>query len=184
MLLAAQALGTAAVIFPAARLARRRLSPLVGDGVAFAAALSVYLIPTVTRCVDYDFHPSTMAITPLFWFIDALDEGDWKRAWTWFFAALAFREDVGLQGAAVALTFLVLPRERGDVGGVLGHAFADPGALARYLVSGDRKLYLVWLLATVAFLPLASPRWLFGALPLVAINLLSDVPGVRAVQAH
>jgi uncharacterized membrane protein len=230
MLLAVQAIGAAAVIFPATRMAKRRLAHVVGDGWAFMAALSIFLVPTVSRCVDYDFHPSTIAITPLFWFIDSLDEGDWKKAWFWFLVALSFREDIGLQGAAVAFTFLVLPRAPGDrlhallmvavglgwffgytlllqprwlppigsyalhfgrfsenaggVGGVLSQAFADPGGLARYLVSGDRKLYLVWLLVTVAVLPLAAPRWLFGALPIIAINMLSDFPGVREVQAH
>jgi uncharacterized membrane protein len=231
-LLVAQALLAAAAIFPAAALAKRRLAPLVGEGWAFAAALSIYLLPTVSRCVDYDVHPSTMALWPLLAFVNALDEGRLYRASAWLAFSLAFREDIGLQVAAVALTFLLFPRaprERawaatitllglawffgytllvqphwlpdtarssyglhfrpfsgghGGVAGVLRSALTDPMALARYLASGDRLFYPLLLLLPVALLPLAAPRYLVGALPLVAINLLSDLPGVRTVQAH
>jgi hypothetical protein len=163
-------------------------------------------------------------------FIDAVDEGEWRRAWIWFAIALSLREDVGLQGAAVALTLLAFPQRPGDrlqaliltvvglgwffgyvlylqprflppvgsydlhfarfagegggAAGVLRAAARDPAALGHYLVSEGRPLYLVWLILPVACLPLAAPRWLAGAAPLVAINLLSDVPGVRAIQAH
>src|SRR5262245_1404167 len=224
MLLALQAIAAGAAIFPAARLARRRLSPLVGDSWAFLAALSIYLVPTVTRCLDYDFHPTTVAILPLMGFIDAVDEGEWRKGWIWFAIALSLREDIGLQGAAVALTLLVFPQRPGDrlqalfltivglgwffgyvlyvqprflppvgsydlhfarfagegagAAGVLRAAAHDPAALGRHLASEGRPLYLLWLLLPVACLPLVAPRWLAGALPLVAINLLSDVPGV------
>ncbi len=222
LLLAVQALGTAAAIFPAWSLAKRRL----GFG---AAGLAIFLIPTVSRCVDYDFHPSTISIWPLLALCDSLDRGSWKRAWIWALVALTFREDVGLQVAAVAATFAFTAQSRkhalamvtvgiawfaiyafavqplwlpdpttgsygahfarfgggaGGVGGVIRAAFADPAALARYLVSEDRPIYAVLLLLQVAFLPLAAPRYLAGALPVYLINLLSDFPRVRTVQAH
>lgn len=229
-LLVVQALATAAAIFPAARLARRHLAPGVGEGWAFAAALTILLLPTVSRCVDHDFHPSTMAVWPLLAFVDALDEGRGRAAWAWFFAALACREDVGLQGAAAALTLVAWPRRPGErrrgallaaagvawfaiyafaiqprflegnrsydahfgplgggaggVPGVLRAVLADPAGLLRHLASEDRPAYPLVLLAQVALMPLLAPRWVAGALPIVAINLLSAFPRVRTVQAH
>jgi hypothetical protein len=72
----------------------------------------------------------------------------------------------------------------GGVAGVLAAALSDPLALVRYLVSGDRPGYLPALLLTVGGVALAAPRWLAGALPVAAINLMSDFPGVRLVQSH
>jgi hypothetical protein len=169
-----------------------------------------------------------MAIWPLLAVVDALDAGRWRRAWLWAAVALTFREDVGLQLAAAALTLAVWPRAPGarahgavlaaaglawffgyallvqphflpphgsyevhfarfgggGVGAVLGSALSHPGDLAAHLVSGDRPLYPLVLLLPLALLPLAAPRWLAGALPIVAINLLSEFPGVRKVGAH
>jgi hypothetical protein len=173
--------------------------------------------------VDYDFHPSTIAIWPLLAVAEAVDARAWRRAAAWGAFALAFREDVGLQLAFLALPFLfqrahrrpaagfvavglgwffgyallVQPRwlpEHGSFDahfgrlggnaagalGVLRQALADPAAL----VAGDRLLYLPLLLLPVAFLPLAAPGLLLGAVPIVAINLLSDFPNVRTLQAH
>ncbi|MBI4510703.1 MAG: DUF2079 domain-containing protein [Deltaproteobacteria bacterium] len=234
LLLVAQAAMAGAVIFPATALSKRRLGPILGEKWAHAAALAIYLIPTVTRCVDYDFHPSTMVIWPLLAMVNALDAGQMRRAAAWFLFALTFREDVGLQGAAAGLTIAVRPPGRtpgerawglalggiglawffgyclgiqphflpdartgsfgahfshfgggeGGVGGVLRAALSQPGHLLKYLVSGDRPLYPLLLLVQVGFLPLLAPRWLAGALPLVAINVLSDYPGMRSMQAH
>ena len=229
-LLVAQTLFAAAVIFPAHALAQRRLAPLVGERWAFVAALSIYLVPTVTRCVDYDVHPSTMALFPLMGLVNAIDLGAWKKTWLWLAAALLFREDVGLQAACLALTFVVWPREpsdrgraallaaaglvwffgytlavqphylpprgsldlhfaafgggRGGVGGLVASALTHPGLFVAHLLTLDRLLYPVFLLVPLALLPLFAPRFLAGALPLIAFNMLSDVPGVRAWQAH
>jgi uncharacterized membrane protein len=225
MLLVVQALGAAAAIFPAHALARRHLPPRA----AAAAALTIFLMPTVSRCIDYDFHPVTIAIWPLLAVAEAVDARAWRRAALWAAFALTFREDIGLQIACVAApslfershrrpaaalvaagvlwfagyALLVQPRwlpdpttgsfgahfarfggGAGGVGGVLASALADPGALARYLVSGDRLAYLPLLLLPVAFLPLAAPRLLLGALPIFLVNLLSDFPRVRTLQAH
>jgi uncharacterized membrane protein len=230
LLLVVQALAAGAALFPALALARRHLAAHAGERLAFAAALAIYLLPTVTRCVDYDFHPATMALWPLMAFVEALDAGRWRRAVAWFAAALACREDVGLQAGLVAVTWLAAPARPGDrpraaalaafgfawffvyalavqprflaetgsfnlhfgrfgggrggVGGVLEAALADPAALVAYLLSGDRLLYPVALLAQVAFLPVLAPRFLAGALPLVAINLLSDFPNIRGIHTH
>jgi uncharacterized membrane protein len=217
LLLAAQALGAAAAIFPAHALARRHLPPLA----AAAAATTIYLMPTVSRCVDYDFHPSTIAIWPLLAVAEAVDARAWRRAAAWGAFALAFREDVGLQLAFLALpglgkdrrpaaafvavglawflgyALLVQPHwlpehgsfeahfarfggGAGGVAGIVGRALAHPAAL----VEGDRLAYLPLLLLPVAFLPLAAPGLLLGAVPIVAINLLSGFPNVRTLQAH
>lgn len=221
LLLVVQAVGTAAVIFPAHRLARRHLGPIA----AAAAAVTIYLMPTVSRCVDYDFHPSTLAIWPLFAVAEAVDARAWRRAAAWGLFALACREDIGLQLACLAVPSLFAPTERraalgfvvvgliwffgytiliqpqylpaygsynahfarfggGGVGAVLRQALAHPLELIRYLGSDDRLPYVVLLLAPVAFLPLAAPRLLLGALPIFAMNLLSDFPRVRTIQAH
>jgi predicted membrane protein DUF2079 len=267
LLLVVQALGAAAAIFPAWSLARRRLAPLVGDAWALAAALCALLLPTVSRCVDYDFHPSTFAIWPMLAFVDALDAGARRRALGWFALALACREDVGLQLGCVTATFCwsgrraragsgggsvtgrapspggggpslagrapspggggggwdpyhvvltvvgfawffgyafaIQPRwlpdaatgsygahfapfagGAGGVPGVLAAALREPVRLLGYLASGDRPGYALLLLLQVAFLPLLAPRYLAGALPIYVINLLSDFPRVRTLQAH
>jgi uncharacterized membrane protein len=60
----------------------------------------------------------------------------------------------------------------------------QPLVLVRHLLSGDRLLYPYVLLWPVAFLPVLAPRYLLGALPIVGINLLSDFPRVRTIEAH
>lgn len=229
-LLVAQAACAAAAIFPAAAMARRHLAAHVGERAAFAAALSIYLVPTVSRCVDFDFHPSTMAILPLMALVNALDAGRWRSAWAWFVAALMCREDVGLQGACVAATLAFWPRAQDErrqaaamalfgaawfvvytlvvqprflpgrgsfdlhfgwlglegrgLGGVLQAALGSPGRLVDRMLTVDRAVYPLLLVGQVALLPLFGLRWLVGAAPLVAINVLSDFPGVRDLEAH
>lgn len=111
ILLILQALGAAAAIFPLHSLARRRLAPICGEGAALLAALCIYLLPTVSRGIDYDFHPSTIAIAPIAAWIDSVDAGRFRRAWAWLLIALLFREDIGLQVAAAALVFAAFPTE-------------------------------------------------------------------------
>lgn len=116
LLLVVQVLAAGAVIFPAVALARRHLGPVCGERMAFATALIAYLLPTVTRCVDYDFHPATMAIWPLLALVEALDDGRWPAVVGWFVLALACREDVGLQVGCVAVTLLARPLRPGERG--------------------------------------------------------------------
>lgn len=231
MLLVVQALAAAAAIFPALRLARRHLAPSCGEVTAGLVAWTAVLLPTVTRNLDYDFHPITCALAPLLYLCDALDDEAarwrWAKVFVWAIVGLAFREDVGLSLAALGLAFATRRTDRtgglalaglglvwflgyalfvqpgrlpatgsyaahfgalgatgGGVADVLRAALSDPVRLARYLVSGDRPSSLVLVLAQVGFLALGAPRLLAGALPILAINLLSDVPGVRAIQAH
>lgn len=234
VLLVLQALIAAAAVFPALRLARRHVAPTCGDALAGLVACTAVLIPTVTRNVDYDFHPITLGVTPLLYLADALDDADapgrWPRIFAWAIISLGFREDVGLQLGALGVAFalrkgpdrphalglaslglawffaytLILQPGRlpatgsfdahfgglgpaaqsGGVGGVLRAAVEDPVRLVRYLISADRPWSLVLLLAQVGFLALGAPRLAIGALPIVGINLLSDLPNVRAIQTH
>ena len=120
MLLILQVFGAALALFPLYSLARRRLAPVCGEGAALAAALTIYLLPTVSRGIDYDFHPVTIAIAPIAAWINEVDAGRWRRAWAWFLVALLFREDIGLQVAAAALAFVAFPTESGALRRVLG----------------------------------------------------------------
>jgi hypothetical protein len=67
---------------------------------------------------------------------------------------------------------------------VMALCLHQPLVVARHLMSGDRPLYPCVLLWPVAFLPLLSPRYLLGALPILGINLLSDFPRVRTLETH
>lgn len=63
-------------------------------------------------------------------------------------------------------------------------ALRHPLRFLGHLGGGGRLLYPVTLLWPVAFLPLLAPRYLLAALPVAAINLLSDFPRVRTIEAH
>lgn len=63
-------------------------------------------------------------------------------------------------------------------------ALRRPLALAAALLTRDRVLYPVLLLGAVAFLPLARPWPLVGALPVLAVNTLSGFPRVRTLESH
>jgi uncharacterized membrane protein len=70
------------------------------------------------------------------------------------------------------------------VPGVVAALADTPGAVLSRLLTLDRVLYPVAVLASLAFLPLRGPRWLAGATPVLGINLLSGFDGVRALDAH
>ena len=72
----------------------------------------------------------------------------------------------------------------GGVPGLIRIMLNDPFAVAGHLLTPDRLLYPLLLLASVGFLPLRAPRWLGGALPVVGVNLLSGFDGVRNLQSH
>ncbi|NOY92839.1 MAG: DUF2079 domain-containing protein [Deltaproteobacteria bacterium] len=59
-----------------------------------------------------------------------------------------------------------------------------PMELAQHLMVSRRLSYLPRLLWPLAFLPLLSPRWLVPALPVLAINLLSDFPTTTQLDSH
>ncbi len=89
------------------------------------------------------------------------------------------------------LHFGALSQALGEPGGrsesgraLLFLAGRHPFLLLRYLLTQDRLAYPLVLLWPVAFLPLLRPRYLLGALPVIAINLLSDFPRVRTIEAH
>lgn len=60
----------------------------------------------------------------------------------------------------------------------------DPVGLLAHLADPERLGYVPILLAPVAFLPLLSGRWLIAALPIFAINLLSDWPTTTHLDSH
>jgi uncharacterized membrane protein len=105
-------------------------------------------------------------------------------------------------GWAALCTLVLIPAFRSDgrflYGGVLlgevsarcgqvpGRGLLNLPCLAQYVFApGDgrgaqRLLYLAQMLVPLAFLPLLAPRALIPALPIVAINLLSNTPNIHA----
>ncbi len=59
-----------------------------------------------------------------------------------------------------------------------------PGELFAHLATSERLLYLPKILAPLFFLPLARPRWLLPAAPIVAINLISEWPTTTSLEVH
>ncbi len=62
--------------------------------------------------------------------------------------------------------------------------FVHPLATLRAVSSPAKLLYLPRMLAPVAFLSLLAPRWLLPALPVYAINYLSQFPTAVQIQSH
>jgi uncharacterized membrane protein len=79
-----------------------------------------------------------------------------------------------------------------SIGGVAIHsavdlvraALAHPLLLLGNLATVDRLLFPLLLLWPFALLGALAPRLLVGALPIFCINLLSDFPRVRTIEAH
>jgi hypothetical protein len=67
------------------------------------ACARVLLYPTVTVATLHDFHPVTVALPLLAAWLDAIDEGSWRRALGFGALALACREDIALQLALPVL---------------------------------------------------------------------------------
>lgn len=122
LLLFAQAAAVALLAWPAWCLGRRHL----GERAALPVAAAALLYPTVTVATLHDFHPVTLALTPLFAFISELDAAfaattaagggpDPRRLRrALFFAALALacREDIALQLAVSLFAYAVPPLGR------------------------------------------------------------------------
>ncbi|HJL16551.1 MAG TPA: DUF2079 domain-containing protein [Sandaracinaceae bacterium LLY-WYZ-13_1] len=71
-----------------------------------------------------------------------------------------------------------------SIGEVAVHLLTHPGALLAHLATPERLAYLPKVLAPLALLPLARPRWLLPAAPLLAINLVSDWPTTTDLDVH
>lgn len=63
---------------------------------------------------------------------------------------------------------------------ILGH----PAELFAHLTAPRRLLYPLLVLGPLALLPLARARWLLPALPVLAVNLLSDFPTTVNLDSH
>jgi uncharacterized membrane protein len=72
----------------------------------------------------------------------------------------------------------------GSLGGIVLSVFTQPAALLAHVFAPERLLYLGKLLAPLAFLPLLAPRVALAALPVLAINLLSEWPTAIALDEH
>ncbi|MEM6956824.1 MAG: DUF2079 domain-containing protein [Myxococcota bacterium] len=62
--------------------------------------------------------------------------------------------------------------------------FRDPGALLDHLLAPAKLSYLPRVLAPLVFLPLLAPRFLFIALPVLALNLVSAFPTTSQLDSH
>ncbi len=71
-----------------------------------------------------------------------------------------------------------------DGGGVLRTVLTRPWEVADTLASADRLVYLLALLVPLALLPLAAPLLAAGALPDLAINLLSGLESQHRIEFH
>ncbi len=110
LLLVVQAVAVALLPWPVYRLARRYLD---SDWLALLMAVVSLLYPTVTVATLHDFHPVTLALPLLGAWLDAMDEGAWRRALLWGGLALACREDIAVQLALVLGAFaLHRPQQR------------------------------------------------------------------------
>ena len=103
LVLVVQAVAVALSAWPAYRLGVRHLG--LGARGGFVAALVALLYPTVSVATLHDFHPVTVALFPLLATIDALDEGNLKRALVFAGLALCCREDIALQLACLFVAY-------------------------------------------------------------------------------
>ncbi len=201
-LIAVQVLGVAAGALPAYWLGSRRLGHAAG-GVALAAAY--LLMPILRAGVTDDFHMVTLAAPALMFALYGMFARDDRLLFLASLAALATKEQVGLDVFMLALAVIVLQR-RWAVGLKLGALavgwmvlaltvlhFASPlGAsptAVRYgglwasiervpLVVTDpvRRLYVLTLLKNTGMLGLAAPWLLVLALPSALLNAVSAFP--------
>jgi len=129
MLLVVQAAALAATGIPLARMAARRLRTPFAADVTVAAFL---LYPTVLTAATYEFHPSSLALFPLAYALDAWDEGRLRAGAIALFLAALCREDVALVTALCGVV-LALDRDRSRRAWGLGVAAASALYFALYL---------------------------------------------------
>jgi uncharacterized membrane protein len=100
LMLVLQATALAGAAVPLARMAARRLrTPIAGD----FAAISYLLYPTVLTAATYEFHPSSLALLPLAYALDAWDREEWRKGAIALFVAAMCREDAALVSALCGL---------------------------------------------------------------------------------
>lgn len=68
--------------------------------------------------------------------------------------------------------------------GVVTHLITHPGDLVAHLGARHRIWYLPLIAAPFALLPLARPGYLLLALPVLAINVISEFPGTTDLDSH
>ncbi len=208
MLLVVQAIVVATAAVPAYLLARRWLgSPAIS--VAFAAA--ALLVPATQWALLFDFHPVTLAIPLILWAIWAAVER--RNVWLVVFLILACasKEQVGLAvmmlgiwmtlslgrrraGPVVAVSGLVwsvvavlvvIPHYRGTAGHALAEdRYGSLGESVAGLLDADRIAFVLALLLPLLLLSLLAPLLAAGALPDLALNLLSARPEQYAIEYH
>jgi uncharacterized membrane protein len=169
VLVVAQGAALGASLWPLARMAERRLGP--GPGVAFAAG-TFLLYPSVVHVASYEFHPGTLAVLPLAWMLDALDDARPRVLIGAAIGVLLCREDLGLVTMAVAVL-----------------AWRTPGLRRSALTVG--LMSVVWVAFFALYLqphhaPAAGSLHLhFGkwgdSIPAVFVGVLTDP---QAVAAH
>ena len=64
------------------------------------------------------------------------------------------------------------------------YLLTHPFEVASHLATAERLLYVPLVLLPFAWLPLRKPYWLVPALPVLAINLISDWPTMRQLDEH
>lgn len=129
LLLVVQAAALAAAAIPLARMAARRLrTPLAAD--VTAAAFLLY--PTVLTAATYEFHPSSLALLPLAYALDAWDQGRLRAGAIALALAVLCREDVALVSALCGVA-LALDRDRERRAWGLGVAAASALYFALYM---------------------------------------------------
>lgn len=118
LLLFTQALAVALLAWPAYRMGARHLVTLLPTSVPSAqrppiagllAALCALIYPTVTVATLHDFHPVTLALTPLLFVIEGLEAGAPRRAFLAGLLALSCREDIALQLACLLFAYSLRP---------------------------------------------------------------------------
>ncbi|MDX6398266.1 MAG: hypothetical protein QOJ43_1674 [Gaiellaceae bacterium] len=201
LLLVVQAVAIAAGALPVYWLARKHLR---SDPAAAALAVAYLLCPAAQWLTVTDFHPVALACPLLLYAWWYLDE---ERLWAFALfaaAALATKEHVGLAVAAMGVWYAV--RHRSTRAGAVIAVAAGAAALLAVLVviphfapAGDSAFesryeapsldgrdasYLAWLLAPLALLPLMAPLAALGALPELALNVLSSTVTQTSIKTH
>jgi uncharacterized membrane protein len=100
LMLVVQSVALAGAAIPLARMAARRLrTPFAAD----VTVLSFLLYPTVLTAATYEFHPSSLALLPLAYTLDAWDRTQWRKGAVALFVAAMCREDVALVASVMGL---------------------------------------------------------------------------------
>lgn len=71
-----------------------------------------------------------------------------------------------------------------SIGSVLLTWVRHPGELLEHVFGGRRGTYLLRVLAPLALMPLAAPRFALVALPILALNLVSTFPTTPNLDSH